>query len=156
MPLLGFDYDSSFPDTDPYEPMPGGCCSWLPFFIDELVELPITLPQDHTLFVILRQRDETMWVQKAELLRGRGGMALLDTHPDYLLDASVLRAYGAFLERHAGDPTAWRALPREVSAWWRRRAASRLEQRNGAWEIIGPAAAEGHVEFVDGPAGAGR
>ena len=50
MPQLGFDYDSSYPDTDPYEPQPGGCCSWLPFFNDDLVELPITLPQDHTLF----------------------------------------------------------------------------------------------------------
>ena len=42
MGLLGFDYDSSFPDTDPYEPQPGGSCSWLPFFIEDLVELPIT------------------------------------------------------------------------------------------------------------------
>lgn len=42
MPLLGFDYDSSFPDTDPYEPQPGGCCTWLPYFNEELVELPIT------------------------------------------------------------------------------------------------------------------
>src|SRR5206468_56780 len=32
MPELGFDYDSSYPDTDPYEPQPGGCCSWLPYF----------------------------------------------------------------------------------------------------------------------------
>jgi hypothetical protein len=152
MPLLGFDYDSSFPDTDPYEPMPGGCCSWLPFFIDELVELPITLPQDHTLFVILRRTDEAVWVKKAELLRERGGMALLDTHPDYLIDASVLRAYGAFLDRYDDDRTAWRALPREVSAWWRRRAASRLERRDGRWEIAGPAAADGRVELAGAPA----
>ena len=27
---LGFAYDSSYPDTDPYEPTPGGCCSYLP------------------------------------------------------------------------------------------------------------------------------
>ena len=54
MPRLGFDYDSSSTDTDPYEPQPGGCCSFLPFFNDGLVELPITLPQDHTLFTILR------------------------------------------------------------------------------------------------------
>ena len=28
---LPFDYDSSYPDTDPFEPQGGGCCSWLPF-----------------------------------------------------------------------------------------------------------------------------
>ena len=44
MPLLGFDYDSSFPDTDPFEPQAGGCCSLLPYFNGDLVELPITLP----------------------------------------------------------------------------------------------------------------
>jgi hypothetical protein len=46
MPLLVFDYDSSYPDTDPYEPPPGGCCTWLPYFNEELIELPITLAQD--------------------------------------------------------------------------------------------------------------
>jgi hypothetical protein len=150
MPLLGFDYDTSFPDTDPYEPMPGGCCSWLPFFIGDLVELPVTLPQDHTLFVILRQQDETVWVQKAELLRARGGMALMDSHPDYLLDPRVYGAYERFLERFTPDEAAWRALPREVSAWWRRRAASRLEHDGKDWHIVGPAAVDGRIEFAGG------
>ena len=27
MPLLGVDYDSSSPDTDPFEPKSGGCCT---------------------------------------------------------------------------------------------------------------------------------
>ena len=49
----------------------------------ELVELPITLPQDHTLFSILGERDERLWVAKTEHIRRRGGMALALTHPDY-------------------------------------------------------------------------
>src|SRR5207248_2637619 len=85
MPLLGFDYDSSYPDTDPFEPQSGGCCSVLPYFNGDLVELPITLPQDHTLFVILGRRDERVWVEKADAVRRLGGMALLITHPDYML-----------------------------------------------------------------------
>ena len=72
MPLLGFDYDSSYPDTDPFEPAAGGCCTWLPFFNGDLVELPITLPQDHTLFVILR-RDSRLWLEKADVLRRAAG-----------------------------------------------------------------------------------
>ena len=62
MPLLGFDYDSSSTDTDPHEPQPGGCCTYLPFFIGDLVELPITLPQDHTLFDSPR---DDRWVRMA-------------------------------------------------------------------------------------------
>lgn len=163
MPRLGFDYDSSFPDTDPYEPMPGGCCSWLPFFIDDLVELPVTMPQDHTLFVILKQQDGSVWIEKAELLRRRGGMALIDTHPDYLVEEPIRRAYEQFLDRFAADATAWHALPQEVSEWWRRRAASHLEYADGGWRIVGPAASDGRVEFVEAtsasetaPAEAGR
>jgi len=50
-----------------------------------MVELPITLTQDRTLFVILR-RDEPLWREKVKFLRARGGMALTIVHPDYMLD----------------------------------------------------------------------
>jgi hypothetical protein len=147
MPLLGFDYDSSYPDTDPFEPQAGGCCSLLPFFNGDLVELPITLPQDHTVFVILRHQDEAIWLEKAEFIRGRGGLALLITHPDYFVDGKHIGSYERFLSRFADDPTAWRALPHEVSEWWRRRAASSLELTDGEWRIVGPAAQEGRVTY---------
>jgi hypothetical protein len=149
MPLLGFDYDSSYPDTDPFEPDAGGCCTWLPFLNDDLVELPITLTQDHTLFAILRHDDERAWVEKASFLRRQGGMALLITHPDYTIEPRVGDAYARFLAAFAGDETAWHALPRDVSAWWRRRAASSLERHGDDWIVVGPAAGEATVELVE-------
>ena len=145
MPRLGFEYDSSYPDTDPFEPQGGGCCSWLPFWNDGLLELPITLPQDHTLFVILGETDGRIWLEKASVLRRRGGMALLDTHPDYLFDDPAPAAYEAFLAAFAQDATAWRALPSEVAAWWRRRTETRLERTGAGWLPTGPAAAEAIV-----------
>jgi peptidoglycan/xylan/chitin deacetylase (PgdA/CDA1 family) len=152
MPRLGFDYDSSYPDTDPFEPQAGGCCSWLPYLNEGMVELPITLPQDHTLFVILRRHDGTLWHRKTRYLRSRGGMALLLTHPDYMGDAESLRIYSDYLGEYADDPTAWRALPREVAAWWRRRAASRLvPDEDDGWRVEGPAAAAAAVCFTPGP-----
>jgi hypothetical protein len=150
MPLLAFDYDSSYPDTDPFEPQHGGCCTWLPFFNQSMVELPLTMPQDHTLFVILRHKDETAWIDKAEFLRERGGMALIDTHPDYLLDDRIMGAYRRLLERYADDQTAWKVLPREVSAWWRRRADSQIERAGDDWIVTGPAVEEARVELVEG------
>jgi hypothetical protein len=148
MPRLGFDYDSSYPDTDPYEPMPGGCCSWLPFFNGDLVELPMTLQHDHTVFVILG-RDESVWFDKAEVLRARGGMALALTHPDYMLEAGRLDGYARFLDAFRDDPTVWTALPQEVAHWWRRRAATSLHLIDGRWQARGPAAGEATVASAE-------
>jgi len=150
MRSLNFDYDSSWPDTDPFEPQNGGCCTWLPFFVGQLVELPTTLPQDHTLFVILGQPDEATWVAKTEFLRARGGMAMIDTHPDYLVNERIFNAYAGFLDRFSDDTTAWQALPREVSSWWRRRAASWLEHDGSTWRVVGPAEREGRVTYEGG------
>ena len=148
MGRLGFDYDSSYADTDPYEPQPGGCGSLWPFFIDETVELPITMSQDHTLFVILGQTTIEAWSDKARYIRGRNGMALMLTHPDYLATNELAGRYSEMLTEVADDETAWRALPGEVSDWWRRRAASRIEGEQGGWRIEGQAAADGVVTTI--------
>jgi hypothetical protein len=147
MPKLGFAYDSSYPDTDPYEPMAGGCCSWLPFFNRDMVELPITLTQDHTLFVILG-RDESLWREKAEVLRARGGMALAIVHPDYMLEDDRLDAYGRLLMGFRDDAEAWTPLPCEVADWWRRRAATSLRLVHGQWEPHGPATDEVAIAYA--------
>jgi hypothetical protein len=148
MPLLGVDYDSSSPDTDPFEPKSGGCCTWLPFFNRDLVELPITLTQDHTVLVILERTDDALWREKADFLRERGGMALLLTHPDYMLEPELVELYRGFLARYAADETLWKPLPRDVSAWWRRRQDSGLVRAGGGWTIEGPAAGEARVELA--------
>jgi peptidoglycan/xylan/chitin deacetylase (PgdA/CDA1 family) len=147
MPLLGFDYDSSYTDTAPFEPQAGGCCTWLPYMIKDLVELPITLTQDHTLFELLGHRDGTTWIEKARFLRDRGGMALVVTHSDYVGNPYLLDAYRHLLAEFADDSTAWKALPREVSDWWRRRADSSLEEVDGQWTVVGPAKGDARVEF---------
>jgi peptidoglycan/xylan/chitin deacetylase (PgdA/CDA1 family) len=139
MPRLGVDYDSSYSDVARYEPQPGGSCSLWPFFIGDLVELPITVPMDHTVFELLGEVDESLWIQKASWLRERGGMALLLTHPDYLDEPERLAAYERFLEWVSSDPTCWRALPSEASDWWRRRADTHAVPDGAGWRAEGPA-----------------
>jgi hypothetical protein len=96
--------------------------------IEDLVELPITLTQDHTLFELLGHRDETSWVEKARFLRDRGGMALIITHPDYVSNPHLVSSYCRFLQEFAADSSAWKALPRDVSSWWCRRSKSSLKE----------------------------
>lgn len=149
MGLLPFDYDSSYPDTDPYEPQAGGCCSWLPFYNGELVELPLTMPQDHTLFILLGHSDESLWLEKTEHLRAAEGMVLLNTHPDYQADGVVTQAYRNYLRAVTAHSGMWHALPADVSSWWRRRAATSLVRRNGSWTAAGPASAEIEIRYAE-------
>lgn len=153
MPTLGFDYDTSSFDTDPYEPQGGGCCTWLPFENQGLVELPLTVTMDHTVFEILDE-GSAIWFAKADALRARGGLTMLLTHPDYMSASGRLDAYDRFLDRYAADETVWHALPREVSAWWRRRAASTIEElEDGSLEIAGPAGSEAQIVRLGRPSG---
>jgi len=123
---LPVEYDSSFPDSDPFEPQPGGCCSIMPFFFGDVVELPITLTQDHTVWEILRSPGIELWERKTEWLRANNGLVNLIVHPDYVVQQRYLDRYEAFLAYLAGLDDVWHALPRDVARWWRERAALRI------------------------------
>lgn len=121
-------YDSSFPDSDPFEPQGGGCCSILPFFFGDVVELPITLVQDHTLWEILGRDDIALWTDKAQWLAERHGLINVIVHPDYLDTARRMDAYEELLRHVAGLQHSWHALPRDVAAWWRDRRLLRVDE----------------------------
>jgi hypothetical protein len=139
MPELPFTYDSSYPDTDPYEPIPGGCGSPWPFHIGRLVELPITMPQDHTLWEILRLRAGDIWREKAMRLRDCQGLINIIVHPDYLSTARRWEEYETFLTWLRADARIWSALPREVAAWWLARGTRSqqvtLSTENDVWRL---------------------
>jgi hypothetical protein len=122
-------YDCTVPMSDPYEPQPGGCCSPWPFFIGPVVELPYTIPQDHTTFTLLRQSTVDLWLQQLERIVDSAGLAQCVSHPDpgYLGDRDKESLYVEFLDAVAERDDVWRPLPCEVAAWWRERDAARGE-----------------------------
>jgi len=140
MPELRCSYDSSFPDTSPFEPQPGGCCSIWPYFIGELVELPITMAQDHTMFEVLCESTIKLWEIKSDWLIDNHGLINVLVHPDYLLSDSRLELYDQLLTRLAGRTDGWHALPRDVAAWWRARAEFQKSSPPRSAEIGGWAA----------------
>ena len=143
---LNVEYDASTFDTDPFEPQPDGRHTIFPFWVPHpnggsathqqstgnsssrgYVELPYTLPQDFTLFLLLCEKTTDIWRRKLDWIAAHGGMALIDTHPDYMaLDGSNPQAgeypIGLYKElllyarsRYAGEY--WAALPRQVAAY---------------------------------------
>jgi hypothetical protein len=87
---LDIQYDSSTFDTDPFEPQSDGVGTIYPFWVPSgngktgFVEIPYTLPQDFTLFVIMQHKNIDLWKRKLDWIASRGGMALMLTHPDYV------------------------------------------------------------------------
>lgn len=124
MQSLKLEYDLSFFDTDPYEPVPGGAMSIWPYTLGNFIELPYTLVQDSTLLYTLEQKDPGLWLDKLEFLEKYYGMALLNSHPDYLKDKNLFNIYRDFLINVKNKGGYWHALPKEVAAWWKKRAAS--------------------------------
>jgi predicted glycosyltransferase len=90
------------------------------------VELPYTLPQDSTLFLLLQETSPNIWLRKLHWLVQRGGMALLNAHPDYMdmegkarkCDEYPVKFYGEFLEhiRSNYQGLYWNGLPKEVAS----------------------------------------
>ena len=124
MQELSVTYDLSFFDTDPYEPIPGGTMSLWPFQMGNFIELPYTLPQDYTLVNILKATTPAVWLNKVDFLKKYHGMALLNTHPDYLRQPDNWAVYETFLKEMAGRNGFWHALPHQVAAWWLERQTS--------------------------------
>jgi hypothetical protein len=72
---------------------------------DRMVELPITLPMDHTLINVLRQDVLQGCLAKLDWVREQNGLALALFHPDYNTTAARRDRYGALLDRLAADAT---------------------------------------------------
>lgn len=131
---LDISYDASTFDTDPFEPQPDGMRTIFPFYVDGgrhgngYVELPYTLPQDFTLFVLMGEKDTAIWNEKLEWICEKGGMALLNVHPDYMDFTGGKTAHGEYPADFYADFLAnvktryegqfWHVLPREMAHFW--------------------------------------
>jgi len=124
MQMLDIEYDGSFFDTDPYEPIAGGTMSIWPFQLGGFVELPYTLAQDYTVAEVVGETTPRLWLEKVEFIQANHGMALLNTHPDYLRKPHTRRIYSEFLAAMRERADFHHALPREIARWWRARAAA--------------------------------
>ncbi len=143
---LNIQYDASTFDTDPFEPQPDGVNTIFPFWVPRTgggyVELPYTLPQDSTLFLLLRETSNEIWKRKLAWIVKRGGMALVNVHPDYMdFDKSGRRPaeypaafYEEFLQhiRSEYGGMYWSALPREAAQWYRETLAPAPVLETGA------------------------
>jgi len=143
---LDIEYDASTFDTDPFEPQPTGVGTIFPFWKSGqngrgYVEMPYSLPQDSTLFLVLRERNIKIWKEKLSWIAARGGMVLFIVHPDYMNFSTPAEPHtypASFYEeflRHISENYAgkyWHALPREVAKYFAQIQGSDRQAIQGA------------------------
>ena len=131
------------------QPRPAEAFPALPFWINNLLEIPVSLPDDELLVERLRLKDgarlAAIWGAALELCHRRGELFVLQLHPErFPLCAGALEA---LLRRARGlRPPVWLASLREVTLWWREKRALRVELTpcgEGEWEVSAEGPARG-------------
>jgi hypothetical protein len=134
-------YDTSTFDTDPFEPQPEGSHTIFPFHVPPpagvqgsgYIELSYTLPQDSTLFLLLREKTPAIWQRKLDWIAHNGGLALVNIHPDYIdfsnektsnesYPAALLTEFMEYIRSHYADAY-WNPLAKELAYWYHERHA---------------------------------
>jgi hypothetical protein len=142
--FFDYSYDMSVPNVGHLDPQRGGCCTTKPYFIGNILEIPVVATQDYTLFNILGQYSMDLWEQQIELILEQNGLVSFIVHPDYLLSKRARDVYSTLLSRLAQlreQSKMWIPLPRELNDWWRARNSMRLVKEGSTWQI------EGHAEY---------
>jgi hypothetical protein len=138
---LDISYDMSVPNVAHLESQRGGCCTVFPYFVGNILELPLTTSQDYSVFHILREYTIQLWKRQVALIMEKNGLMSFIAHPDYIREDRALAVYKMLL-RYLSDlrneRNLWIAMPREVNRWWRERSQMKLVIEDGKWQIRGP------------------
>lgn len=153
---LDFAFDMSIPNVAHLDPQHGGCCTVMPYFIGNILELPVTTTQDYTLFHVLNELSIDLWKTQIELILRKNGLMSFIVHPDYIIEPEKLSIYEALLgclRAYAENEPIWFALPCEVDSWWRARSKMSVVNDGSSWRIEGDQgerAALAYARVVDG------
>lgn len=153
---LDFAYDMSVPNVAHLDPQRGGCCTVMPYFIGNILELPVTAAQDYTLFNILNDYSIDLWKKQIDLITGKHGLISFIVHPDYVINSRARCIYEQLLNRLRElrkEKSIWFATPGEVNRWWRQRDEMELINNQQGWRIEGEGSERARLAYaceVDG------
>ena len=148
---LNFSYDMSVPSVGHLEAQRGGCCSVMPFFVGNILELPVTTTQDYSLFHVLNQYSIDLWKRQVTQITESHGLASFIVHPDYVMEARARATYKsllAYLAALRSEGKIWIARPGEVNRWWRARSQMKLVYQGNKWVIEGPEKNRARVAYA--------
>ena len=71
---------------------------------------------------MLGESTPRLWLEKVDFIEKWNGMALINSHPDYLRHPANLKIYADFLSNMKHRSGYWHALPKAAARWWRERS----------------------------------
>jgi hypothetical protein len=148
---LEFEYDMSVPNSGCLEAQRGGCCTVFPYFIGDLLEIPVTTTQDYSLFHVLRDYSVRIWKAQLTAISERHGLSSFIIHPDYLSQERARDTYRALLDllnEHRSAHGMWIATADEVNRWWRERSRMTLTLEGGVWTLQGQGSERARIAFA--------
>ena len=148
---LEFSYDMSIPNVAHLDPQRGGCCTVMPYFIGNVLEIPLTTTQDYMLFHVLGEYSLDLWKAQAEAILKHNGLISFLVHPDYVIEKraqGVYRELLSWVRELVTRERLWSALPGQVDDWWRARSKMRVVQAGGEWRVEGPGADRAVLAFA--------
>jgi hypothetical protein len=148
---LEFAFDMSIPNVAHLDPQQGGCCTVMPYFIGDILELPLTTSQDYTLFHLLNERSIDLWNTQVEMILRKNGLASFIVHPDYVTERDTRSLYEAllgWLNDLRNEHVIWSALPSEIDSWWRARNKMSVVEDGDCWRIEGDGAERAVLAFA--------
>lgn len=148
---LDFSYDMSIPNVAHLDPQRGGCCTVMPYFIGDLLELPVTTTQDYSLFHILQDYKIDLWKAQIELIIEKHGLLSFIIHPDYVMTARERHVFEQLLSHLAAlrqDRGVWIATPGEVNRWWRQRAKMKIVEDEDGVRVEGEGSERARIAYA--------
>ena len=146
-----FSYDMSVPNVGHLDPQPGGCCTVMPFYVGDILELPLTTIQDYSLFNILGTYTIDIWRQQIDLIMQGHGLISFNIHPDYLDSERAKSTYRELLQELASlrtEAAVWTPLPGEVDSWWRQRSQMQVVPQGSGWKIEGSGSERARLAYA--------
>jgi len=131
---LEFDYDMSVPNVASLDPQRGGCCTVMPYFIGNILELPVTTTQDYSLFNVLCDYRIELWKQQITKIMERHGLISFIVHPDYIQgpqEQDTIRQLLSHLCSIRTSHSLWTPAPSEAAKWWRQRSNMNIVEESG-------------------------
>ena len=141
----------SVPNVGHLEAQRGGCCTVMPYFVGNILELPLTTTQDYALFNYLDSYSIELWQLQATLIMKQHGLISFLVHPDYIIKPREQEAY-KFLLSYLKDLRVaqglWIPTPGQLNHWWRQRAKMRLVEDGDRIWIEGEGCEQARIAYA--------